>query len=130
MFLKEFNRKSDVVDQRFFQEHEIKLDYSLTDKVIAVDIDGVLSDYQSGVVDFLHVITHTLYTSVEEAKRVIDPVKWEELKHQYRISGYKRDMPVYKDAAKFLIDLKDAGYYIALISARPFKEYPRINNLL
>jgi uncharacterized HAD superfamily protein len=125
-FIREFNRKTDVVEQRFFQEHEIG---SLKLKnIAAIDIDGVLCDYDEGMIRYIQRVEKFKFKvrSLELIKTEMGSIRWEEMKHRFRSSGYKTKMPVYEDARRFLFRLKKAGYFIALISARPFQQYTRI----
>jgi uncharacterized HAD superfamily protein len=128
-FLEEFHRKSDVVEQRYLQEHKIKI---VGNKIIGVDIDGVLADYPRSFVEFINEranldvdpSTITSYNIYEQL-----PITAEEgrrLKHEYRESGQKKFIPVLPGAKKFLEWFKQNGYTIVLLTARPYDEYKRI----
>jgi len=132
-FLREFDRKSSVVEQRYKQERQLNL---LKDKnIIGVDIDGVLADYTKGFVSFIEEETGTdlsnyqqktynLYNDLAGLAGSIDELKV--LKHKYRSSGYKQTIPIISGATKGLKDLKEKGYTIVLLTSRPYKQYPRM----
>jgi uncharacterized HAD superfamily protein/NTP pyrophosphatase (non-canonical NTP hydrolase) len=128
-FIEEFNRKSEVVEQRYKQEKKISL---LKDtKVICIDIDGVLAEYPRGFLDFIEretgkkisAVTYDLYSEVGQ---IISEEKVKELKHKFRTTGEKRFLPVIVGSKDALLKLKIKGYTIVLLSARPVKQYPRI----
>lgn len=132
-FVKEFHRKSSVVEQRYKQE--IKLNLISDENVIGIDIDGVLADYPRSFINFIsnelsidfkdfspktHDLCNELGMFIKDKQKIV------ELKHKYRSSGYKRNIPVIKDAVFALKELKELGYTIVLLTARPYKEYPRM----
>lgn len=139
MITKEFKRKSMVVKQRFQQERLLELKGR---KVVGVDIDGILADYPRSLVDFMNtkecrdlvdglskhiVFSHEAVKSYDIfADFGIDRETAKQVKHYYRETGYKRYIPVYSDAKRFLTTLRDKGYVIALVTSRPYKEYNRI----
>lgn len=139
MITKEFKRKSMVVKQRFQQERLLELKGR---KVVGVDIDGILADYPRSLVDFMNtkecrdlvdglskyiVFPHEAVKSYDIfADFGIDRETAKQVKHYYRETGYKRYIPVYSDAKRFLTTLRDKGYVIALVTSRPYKEYNRI----
>lgn len=132
-FIKEFHRKSEVVEQRYIQEKKLSL---LTDeKVIAVDIDGVLGKYPEAFINYVETKTnidlsqfvlteYNLYNLLaEKIPGGVDAMK--KLKHEFRQSGLECDLPVYEDGAETLRYFKSQGFKIVLLTARPYKLYPR-----
>ena len=125
----EYYRKSDVVMQRFFQEKQLQY---IPGKVAGVDIDGVLADYPAAFINFVNRELGTDFNPVgqknyhlpESLGLPLDLCM--ELKHKYRETGQKRFIPVKPGAKELLEALKQAGYTIVLLTARPYKQYKRI----
>ncbi len=131
-FYQKFLDKSEIVEQRFIQEKKLNL---LDDKkILCIDIDGVIADYPRSFINFIEskinkkvIINFTeykLYDIIQKATG-LSKKKIEKLKHEYRITGYKRSISLIKDAKKY-INLLAKEYTIVLLSARPYEKYPRI----
>ena len=139
MIVDEFKRKSMVVQQRFQQERLLQLKGR---KVVGVDIDGILANYPRSLVDFMNseqcrqmipelnswgefdpelATTYNIFNDYGIEREVANKVK-----HLYRETGYKRQIPVYDDAKQFLDTLRAKGYVISLVTSRPYHEYNRI----
>lgn len=128
-----FWRKSMVVRQRHSEEWVRKLDHP----AVVVDIDNVLCDYTRGFCDW---IIHKAPLFAKKAKEIRDARSWfgkasdfgmtegdwQKFKHEFRSRGHKRQLPPIDGAAKFLADLRRAGYYIILLTSRPIDRYPNI----
>lgn len=131
-FVESFNNKSEVVEQRYNQEKAIKLIDD--DKVVAVDIDGVLAKYPEHFIQFAEKKTGKDLSSIELTEynlygilaEIVSVETMKQIKHEFRDTGQLRDMGVYPEASAFTKKLKKLGYTIVLLSARPYKEYPRI----
>jgi phosphoserine phosphatase len=92
-----------------------------------VDIDGVLADYAGGYMAWIEkesgIQLERPFPSGQDfyawiAKQV-GSVRSEELKHRYRETGGKLDLPVLPGACSMLKWLRSTGLYIAIVSARP-----------
>lgn len=127
----EYYRKSSVVEQRLKQEilETIKKG---DDKVVGVDIDGVLADYPRSFVDFINKELGTDYTmdtvdsyDIYECLGISTELGVK-LKDRYRQTGQKRFIPVCEGAKEMLTWLREQGYKIMLLTARPYQEYKRI----
>lgn len=132
-YLTEFDRKSEVVAQRFKQEMQLRLVED--EKIAAIDIDGVLAEYPAGFVSFLEEKTgkklsqipiphYDLYAVL--SKEVGGYAEMKKYKHEYRATGQKRFLPVVDGAVASMKRLKKLGYTVVLLSARPVSQYPRI----
>jgi len=133
--IEEFNRKSEVVEQRYRQEWKLaKIDRETPCAII--DIDGVLADYRLGFVTFIQeqtgklvpvdkITSYEMYDQITEIAK-ISHEKALDLKHQFRANGYKAKLPLVPGAREFCEKLKENGYQIILMSARPYKKYKRI----
>lgn len=131
-FVNKYFDKSEVVEQRFIQEKKINL---LKDKkVICIDIDGVLSDYPGSFIRYVEAQTGmnlsqikiTEYNLYGIVGKVVGVKRLKSIKHKFRISGQKRTMDVFPGAVEGMKKLSKMGYTLVLLSARPYKKYPRI----
>lgn len=131
-FVEEFYRKSDVVEQKYKQE--FKLSLMDDNMVVGIDIDGVLAEYPEGFIKFIEkktkidlskikITSYNLYNIIGD---VVGVEKMKKLKHEFRMSGEKRNLDCIKGARQSMVQLKKKGYRLILLSARPYKEYPRI----
>jgi len=124
----EFNRKGDVVQKRWEQEFLLDLDSS---QCICVDLDGVLCDYVKTWLAFLEEQKVEINGNVENyidldlSRSLKDPSRYTELKRQFREEGWKRKAYLFPYAKEFL-DFFKCKNKIAIVSARPEKEYRRI----
>ncbi len=121
-YYKEYLRKSWVVDQRWTQEHDLKL-IDKDARIVGIDIDGVLGDYSCWFLKFIEVECCLSFKSLDEAKAHFGTRRYEELKSQYRQSGFKAIMPACNHASEFTNILHEKGYTVAILTARPYKEY-------
>ena len=129
----EFMRKSLVVEERFKWE---SLLYNLksSDKVVAIDLDGVLAKYPENWIEFINKKLHKNYTlqdfdccsiPLPEVPRKL----YYKLKHEFRDRGYESlYVEPFEDASYFTNKLKEMGYIIVILSARPYKKYKRIQS--
>jgi len=126
--IEEFERKSAVVEQRWHQEMELA---KITGPVAGVDIDGVLANYARGFSLFIERQTGIMIEGSQINQEIafrhkIGVGKYEHLKHLYRESGEKVMIPVYPGASSFLKALRQRGFSIVLLTARPYKKYKRM----
>ncbi len=121
-YYEEYLRKSWVVDQRWTQEHDLKL-IDKDEKIAAVDIDGVLGEYPFWFLEFVRARVGQKFNSLEEAKAGLGTIYYERLKSDYRQSGWKSSMPACKHASEFTNLLHQKGYKVVILTARPYKEY-------
>jgi uncharacterized HAD superfamily protein len=121
-FLHEFERKSVVVAQKFEQEKLLKI--TKHDKICAIDIDGILYPWPESFVKFYTLrYPHLLNVAFTEVSKM--PIFYQ-LKEEYRLSGVKAREEVLPGAADFTKYLKDQGYTIILLTARPYERYQRV----
>lgn len=117
--VQEFDIKSDVVDDRWRQEHEA----FPTDRPIAlIDLDGVLNKYPEPFLEFVrqHFVE---YKSMEELEKW--PRVKAQAKHLYRQSGIKRTLPPIMESVAATQRLS-TKYSIVIMSQRPYDRYRRI----
>jgi hypothetical protein len=124
-YYEEFLRKSYVVEQRWHQEHDLKL-IDKNSKIAGIDIDGILGEYEKCFLNFVSYKTGIEFDSIEAFKKMSGIGVYEETKSQYRQSGAKADMEACKGASEFTYELKNRGYTIIVLTARPYKDYYRI----
>jgi hypothetical protein len=126
-FHDEYLRKSWVVDQRWQQEQELNI-IDKDAKVVGLDIDGVLGDYAPLLLKYIHQYLGKgwHFDSIHDAKGSLPNDKYEAIKTSYRQSGWKANMPAKEGAREFTELLKQNGYTIIILTARPYKKYSRI----
>jgi len=124
-FYEEFVRKSTVVEQRWNQEQELNL-IDKNSKVIGIDIDGVLGEYHSWFLTYLQKEHNLYFTDIDHVKVKVGTEVYEQLKSKYRQSDWKAKMPPRKGASELTHKLREAGYQIVVLTARPYKKYSRI----
>ena len=114
-FIKAFWKKSMAVRQRHSEEF-VK---NIQGKTAVIDIDGVLcvhdKEDRNGSID--NINRHDLE---------MDPAEWQDLKHAFRVSGYKEFMPVFDDAKEFLTRLVNEDITVVLLTSRPIDRYPNL----
>lgn len=125
VFYNEFKRKSEVVSQKWSQEqllHTIKED----DKVIAIDIDGVLGEYDKYFLSWCRKHEDVHAVSIGHLIESYGRDVYNKCKDGYRKSGAKSKMPVKAGAKELTKFLHSKGYKVVVLSARPYKQYTRI----
>lgn len=124
-FYGDFKRKSFVVDQRWAQEQELgSIDQD--QKVVGIDIDGVLGMYHFWFTEYCKQIWGVAVDDFDDIKEFVGQDKYEMIKAAYRQSGWKAKMPAVPGASEFTKRLKEDGYQIIILTARPYKKYTRI----
>jgi len=97
------------------------------EKICCLDIDGVLmSCYPKCWVDFINAHTGKKFKNLNEAKLSVAYDCYRELKKEYRTSGIKEMLPVNPQASNLTKALKDLGYTIIIMTARPAHKYPTL----
>lgn len=126
----EFQRKSEVVQQRYKQEFELKAIKG--NSIVGVDIDGILADYPFSFMEFVNkhlkrkITKEDLISYNLKECMGLTTEQYIEMKDLYRQSGEKRFIPLVDGAKEFLNFLNDFGYTVILLTARPYKKYKRI----
>jgi len=118
-----FDAKTEVVLQRFRQEF---IKPKKDEKVCAIDLDGVLNEWEQFFIKTFNEANNTKYLSDAEIRKHTNPLDYADFKHWWRDSGIKLNIPVKKHAAEFTRFLKKKKYRIIIISSRPYKKYSRI----
>lgn len=95
----------------------------LNEKVVALDIDGVLNMYPDPWVNFLNNWLDTEYEDLNQVKNSVPYQKYRDIKWQYRESGVKATLPVREGAVELTKKLDALGYSIILLTSRPFNEH-------
>lgn len=128
-FYDEFERKSIVVAQKFEQEKLLK--FSNKENIAICDIDGILYPWPETFLEFIterefNPFNEVRFNNLEEFEKYFDLKKQLELKDAYRKSGIKANADVVDGAIEFTYKLKELGYTIILVTARPYQKYQRI----
>lgn len=117
-----FDRKSDVVDQRFAQEHLLPKQVT-NKKVVIVDIDGVVADWRGG---FKWWVTQVQGYKAEEYAKDVDPGLRQRLKDQMHSSGGMVDLKPLNEATTAINYLLKRKYIVVWLTARPVSRHPRL----
>jgi hypothetical protein len=133
-FITEWERKTEVVEQKYLQEFSNPWDATKYCGCAVVDIDGVLADYIKGIFEFILERTGVEIPPLLNGQefyahvgRFIGHERAYELKHQFRETGTEsQGLDAIPGALEFMTALKADGYYILLMTARPYKKYKRI----
>jgi hypothetical protein len=133
-----FHDKSMVVEQRYRQEfplYEIiaKAEAIGAPTIVALDIDGVLSDWPNcfySFVDKTHpdemIPSEQFFTTANPFEGLDNnPLQVRQWKDEYRQSGFKRTIDAVNGATAFTHKLRSLGYTIVLLTARPYRQYSR-----
>jgi hypothetical protein len=118
-----FNRKSDVVEQRFFQDHKLP-SLVMNSKVAIVDIDDVVADWEQGFYDWLNQVEPDL--DLESVLPHVNPGLRARMKDRIHSEGGMLSLPVLKGARDGISSLVRHGYTIVWLTARPVSKYPRL----
>jgi hypothetical protein len=120
-----FIDKSKVVEAKLKQELQMK-QISNKEKIVIIDIDGVIASWPETFINFVNIHTDNYFNNYSTMKKTVDRKLLIELKEKYRLSGWKSDMKMLFQANEFIDYLKDEGYTVVIITARPYKIYNRI----
>lgn len=126
----EFERKSQVVAQRYAQEYSLKKITS--EQIVGVDIDGILADYPFSFMQFVNKKMKTNFKREQirdydlKNNLGLTTEQYIQIKDEYRQSGQKRFIPLVLGSVDLLKLLKSQGYTIILLTSRPYKKYKRI----
>ncbi len=96
---------------------------SINEKICALDIDGVLNYYPQPWLDFLNDWLDEDFKDLNNAKESIPYQQYREIKWEYRESGIKSRLAVREGAVDLTHRLKDKGYTIIVLTARPFHNH-------
>jgi hypothetical protein len=118
-----FMDKSSVVEAKYEQELAIRqVLKDKTRKIAFIDIDGVLANWPKCFIDFVNEKYNRKYASVKE----IDQKELIGFKLEYRTSGAKKTLELNEHAVELTKHLKEKGYFVILLTARPYKKIFRI----
>jgi len=125
-FMKEFERKSLVVEQRLKQMSVLKKIKSENKKVCAIDLDGVMVEYPEYFIEFINKKKNAKFENLFDVRKNLSNDEYMEMKDKYRQSGIKQSIPLRQGAKEFIEFLKSMDYSIVIITKRPYKKYFRI----
>lgn len=118
-----FFNKSEVVEIRYKQENNLQKLKKSGEKVVVIDIDGVLNNYPLNFIDYYKNEGYD-YDSIQEFK-LQNLNKYNEVKHKFRITGQEAYGDINKDIVKYLQKLNNK-YKIILLTARPYEKISRL----
>ena len=121
-----FLDKSRVVDAKYEQEKSKKRIKEESNKIVFIDIDGVLAQWPGRYIRFVNQKLNENYVTLPQLAKCVERKKQLELKEEYRLSGLKKELDVVEGSVEFLNRLKELDYDIVLLTARPYKKFFRI----
>jgi hypothetical protein len=128
--------KTAVVRQRYSEEWTKQINAPCA----IIDIDNVICDYITGLCNWLMVrcewderLDVDRIVEVRDARGYVNADSmgvpdeyWKALKHEFRISSRKRELPVLPNSTIGLERLQLEGLQIVLLTSRPIDRYPNI----
>jgi uncharacterized HAD superfamily protein len=103
------------------EEYELKQ----AEKICIFDIDGVLlSCYPQCWVDFVNKNLETDFKNLNALKSGLSYDEYRFQKRMYRLCGIKANLPADEHAALVTQTLKQQGWTIIIVTARPAQDYP------
>lgn len=124
--VREFGRKSSVVEYRYSMERRLESVRSSGVKVVGMDIDGVLNDYPACFLRWIESIGIDCTGGLKVLKEKMGVNRYRELKRAYRESGEKVNQMVKDGARELLTGLRSLGCAVVALSRRPYWRYHRI----
>lgn len=118
-----FMRKSDIVEQRFKQDHLLPRQVT-NERVVIVDIDGVVADWKSGFVDWVRLQHPELQD--ESYLPSSDPGLRQRLKDEMHAAGGMKSLKLLDGAREAVNILLASGHTIVWLTARPIGRHPRL----
>ena len=98
-------------------------------KVVAIDIDDTLSESTKFWINYVNEELGTDFKDLDVMKSTLSYNKYRKLKEKFRTSGVKKYIPPIPGASELTSALKDMGYGIVIITARPNKKYPGLSKV-
>ena len=123
-FYTKFIEKSIVVDIRYEQEKQLKEAVEGTQMYVVFDIDGILNDYPKNFIRYFQYLGYK-YDSIEAFKDA-DLKIYKEVKNKFRVAGEERNCKVFEDGVMLLKKVKELGFGIILLTARPINKHTRL----
>ena len=97
------------------------------EKICCFDIDGVLMDcYPKCWIEYVNEQLNIDFEDLNEMKKGISYETYRNLKEHYRLSGIKETFPANIEASTITKILKEKGYKIIIMTARPAYKYPTL----
>ena len=91
---------------------------------ISLDIDGVIASYPQYFLNYVSKIIGSSFSTTEICKVSLGEDQYKELKHGYRISKEKYQIPIHPRMIELSEQIYSCGIKIYVNSSRPFHLYP------
>lgn len=118
-----FYAKSEVVEIRYKQENNLQKLKKSGEKVVVIDIDGVLNNYPLNFIEYFKSKGHE-YNSINDFK-LQDLITYNNVKNDFRIEGHEANCMLNDNIIQTLIKL-NKKYKIVLLTARPYEKISRL----
>jgi uncharacterized HAD superfamily protein len=128
-FMDAFDRKSEVVEQRYIQENWWR---RIDKPIVGLDLDGVMANYTKGLIEYINKELHNdfdtsvVYYRIEDHLSGVSKEVFNKLLDGFRTTGQKRYLDIFPGAKRFVQLLRHNGYSVILLTARPYKIYKRM----
>jgi len=93
---------------------------------ISLDIDGVIASYPRYFLNYVSKIVGSSFSTTEICKVSLGEDQYKRLKHGYRISKEKYQIPIYPRMIELSEQIYSCGMKIYVNSSRPFHLYPEM----
>ena len=103
-------------------DHEVST-MDMKQRIWSFDTDGVLNNYPAVWLEFIALCTGKIFPSVDVAKGALFE-RYNQLKHEYRLSDFKYSVPVNHEAKETIALLKQRGDTVYISTSRPLGDYP------
>lgn len=118
-----FDRKSDIVEQRFRQDHVLPKQFS-NNKLVIIDIDDVIADWEQGFIKWVQDNEPNIKDG--SYNNDVDPVLRQQLKDKMHSSGGMKELSVILGSHSAIEALGVHGYEVVWLTARPIGKHPRL----
>jgi len=99
------------------------------EKVVSIDIDDTICDSTPFWIEFVNDKLGTDFDNLGTLKATLPYNEYKKIKKEFRTSGIKLDIPMIEGASDLTRKLKELGYKIIIITARPANEYPELTKI-
>lgn len=104
----------------------------LNEKIVSFDIDGVLNNYPECWLLYLNQQVNIDFSSIDDAKNVLDSSLYDSIKRKYRIMGEKSEFTIANyQMLKVVNSFYNAGFHVIISTSRPINspEFPLLFGL-
>ena len=95
--------------------------------ILILDIDGVLADYEGGLLKFARNNYGLSFNTIDEMKEYLCRYDYEQMKKNYRNSGYKEKLLMISDSIpQNISDIMKKGVMVCMVTSRQKEQFKRV----